>query len=77
MLEGYENLIDFILEKLNAKKMNYVFVDEIQLIPEFQRTADSLFIQKNVDFDYLIYNSRNFIGIIAIVTKCAVTLNLQ
>jgi predicted AAA+ superfamily ATPase len=29
--------------------MNYIFLDEIQQAPDFQRAADSLFIRKNVD----------------------------
>ena len=29
--------------------MNYVFLDEVQNVPEFQRAVDSLYIKKNVD----------------------------
>jgi predicted AAA+ superfamily ATPase len=43
----------FLYDELNSKlvsdKMNYIFLDEIQNVPEFERLADGLFIKKNVD----------------------------
>lgn len=48
-MTDYMSLYNYINERLNPKKKNYVFIDEIQLIDEFQKVADSLFIQKNVD----------------------------
>lgn len=30
-------------------KKNYIFLDEIQLVPEFEKTVDSLFIKENMD----------------------------
>ncbi|MCL1868469.1 MAG: AAA family ATPase [Paludibacter sp.] len=38
-----------IKNKLVADKMNYIFLDEIQNVKEFQRLVDSLFIKKNCD----------------------------
>jgi len=38
-----------IKNKLVADKMNYIFLDEVQNIKEFQRLVDSLFIKKNCD----------------------------
>ena len=29
--------------------MNYIFIDEVQSIPQFQKAVDGLYIQKNVD----------------------------
>ena len=34
---------------MNPDKMNYVFLDEVQLVNDFQRACDSLYILKNVD----------------------------
>ena len=31
------------------EKMNYIFLDEIQHVPHYERAVDSLFIQKNAD----------------------------
>ena len=38
-----------IKHKLIDDKMNYIFLDEVQNIKEFQRLVDSLFIKKNCD----------------------------
>jgi predicted AAA+ superfamily ATPase len=38
-----------IKNKLIADKMNYIFLDEVQNVKEFQRLVDSLFIKKNCD----------------------------
>jgi predicted AAA+ superfamily ATPase len=38
-----------IKNKLVADKMNYIFLDEVQNVKDFQRLVDSLFIKKNVD----------------------------
>ena len=48
-LLDYRALYDFLKERLVPGKMTYVFLDEIQAVPEFQKAVDSLFIQKNVD----------------------------
>ena len=45
----YKQLYKHITGKMVRGKMNYIFLDEIQLIPEFQKTVNSLFIKKNCD----------------------------
>jgi predicted AAA+ superfamily ATPase len=42
-------LHDYIKARLLPKRMNYVFLDEIQNVSEYQKTVNSLFIKKNVD----------------------------
>lgn len=48
-LIGYEKLLDYILERLNSQKMNFVFIDEVQLLIDWQKVANALRLQKNVD----------------------------
>jgi predicted AAA+ superfamily ATPase len=48
-LLDYNRLHDEVLSRLVPDKMNYVFLDEIQNVPEFQRAIDSLYIRKNID----------------------------
>jgi len=48
-LRDYKVLYDHILKNCVPQKMNYIFLDEIQHVNEFQRTVDSLFIKKNID----------------------------
>ncbi|NDP28785.1 MAG: AAA family ATPase [Flavobacterium sp.] len=38
-----------ITERLVPDKMNYIFLDEVQTIKDFQRLVDSLFIKNNCD----------------------------
>lgn len=48
-IKNYMDLYNYINDKLNKDKKNYIFIDEIQTIPNFQKVADSLYINKNVD----------------------------
>ena len=47
--EDYKQLYDYIKEKIDSKNQYYVFLDEVQNVPMFQKTVDSLYIKKNVD----------------------------
>jgi predicted AAA+ superfamily ATPase len=38
-----------IVDKLVSDKMNYIFLDEIQNVKDFERMVDSLYIKENVD----------------------------
>jgi hypothetical protein len=49
MLVGYNKLLDFVLAKLNPDKMNYVFIDEMQLLEDWQQVANTLRLRENVD----------------------------
>jgi predicted AAA+ superfamily ATPase len=44
-----KSLYAYINERLIPDKMNYIFLDEIQHVDEWQRVVDSLFIRKNCD----------------------------
>ncbi len=48
-LHDYKKLYDYIQDKLQLQGKNYVFLDEIQLVPQFQKAVDSLYLKKNVD----------------------------
>jgi predicted AAA+ superfamily ATPase len=42
-------LHDYITLRLLPGKQNYIFLDEVQHVKEFQKAVDSLYIKKNVD----------------------------
>lgn len=48
-LQDYRKLYNYLNQHLVADKMNYIFFDEIQNVPHFEKALDSLFIKKNVD----------------------------
>ncbi len=48
-LRNFEVLYKHIMQHAIKNKKNYIFLDEIQLVPEFEKTVDSLFIKENMD----------------------------
>jgi len=48
-LQNYRALYDHIMSRLLKNRMNYIFLDEIQHVTDFEKTVDSLFIKKNTD----------------------------
>lgn len=48
-IQNYMDLYNYINENLLENKKNYIFIDEIQIISEFQKVADSLYLNKNID----------------------------
>ena len=60
-LDDYMKLYNFVSEKLNPKKKNYVFLDEVQAIPKFQKACDGLYIKKNVDL-YITGSNANLLS---------------
>lgn len=46
---NYKKLYNFIKEKMTDDKMYYIFLDEVQNLPEFQKAVDGLYIKKNTD----------------------------
>ena len=48
-LRGYRKLYQFITERLRPDRMNYIFLDEIQMVPDYQKAVDSLYLRENVD----------------------------
>lgn len=47
--ESYKELYDYVNKKTDSKNSYYVFLDEVQNVPKFQKVVDSLYIKKNVD----------------------------
>ncbi|MDR3586624.1 MAG: ATP-binding protein [Desulfosporosinus sp.] len=48
-LTDYKLLYSYLKERLIPNKMNYIFLDEIQLVESYQKAVDSLYIKENVD----------------------------
>ena len=60
-IEDYMSLYNYINDNLKANKKNYVFIDEVQKISEFQKAVDSLYINKNVDL-YITGSNANLLS---------------
>jgi len=57
-LLDWEKLYHAINNRLIKNRQNYIFLDEIQNVKDFQRAADGLFIKKNVDLYLTGSNSK-------------------
>lgn len=48
-LLSYDALHDYLKKRIARQGMTYIFLDEIQKVPDFQKTIASIFTKKNVD----------------------------
>ncbi|MBQ4284717.1 MAG: ATP-binding protein [Lachnospira sp.] len=48
-LRDYHKLYEYVTERITEDNMHYIFLDEVQLVPEFQKAVDSLYLRDNVD----------------------------
>lgn len=48
-LLDYKALYNYIKSRLHPEKTTYIFLDEIQQVPGFQKAVDSLYVKQNVD----------------------------
>lgn len=70
-------LYEYIESRLVADKMNYIFLDEIQHVHEFEKVVDSLFLKDNVDL-YLTGSNAYFLSgeIATLLTGRYVQINM-
>jgi hypothetical protein len=48
-LLDYQALYQYLKERLCADKITYIFLDEIQKVPSFEKVVDSLYVKENTD----------------------------
>ena len=48
-LQDYKKLYAYLKERLCEGKMTYIFLDEIQKVPSFEKVVDSLYVKPQVD----------------------------
>lgn len=48
-VQDYLQLYHLVKDRLIPDKMNYIFIDEVQTVPDFQKAVDGLFIKANCD----------------------------
>ena len=64
-LQDRKKLYEYIKQKLVKGKKTYVFLDEIQNVKDFEKTVDSLFINKDVDLYITASNAYLFFSELA------------
>lgn len=48
-LLNYKTLYEYLKSRLVKNEYTYIFLDEIQKVPEFEKVVDSLYVKNNVD----------------------------
>lgn len=64
-LQDYKKLYQYIKDRLVENKMMYIFLDEIQNVPSYERVVDSLHVKENIDIYITGSNSYIFSGQLA------------
>lgn len=47
--KSWKDVYDFIIEQLENNVTNYVFIDEVQNVKEFEKLLEGLYVQPNID----------------------------
>lgn len=64
-LLDYKKLYQYIKERIVDNKMMYIFLDEIQNVPFYEKVVDSLYVKENIDIYITGSNSYIFSGQLA------------
>jgi predicted AAA+ superfamily ATPase len=47
--KNWKEIYDYIINNLNPKEINYVFIDEVQNVPEFEKLLEGLYVNPKID----------------------------
>jgi len=47
--KNWKEIYDYIIKNLNPKEINYVFIDEVQNVPEFEKLLEGLYVNPKID----------------------------
>jgi predicted AAA+ superfamily ATPase len=47
--KSWKEIYDFVIQAINPEKMNYVFLDEIQNVSQFEKLLEGLFVHPKID----------------------------
>ena len=76
-LLDYRKLYSYLKERLCAEKTTYIFLDEIQKVPFFEKVVDSLYVKPNVDIYITGSNAYMLSGDLAtLLTGCYVEIKM-
>jgi predicted AAA+ superfamily ATPase len=77
-LTNWTSLYDEIIEKVNSNAKYYIFLDEVQLINDFEKLVNSLFTKKNIDL-YITGSNAYLLSseLATLLTGRYIVINLQ
>ncbi len=47
--KNWKEIYDYVIRYLNPKEINYVFIDEVQNVPEFEKLLEGLYVNPKID----------------------------
>ena len=47
--KNWKEIYDYIIKHLKKNVINYVFIDEVQNVPEFEKMLEGLYVHPNID----------------------------
>lgn len=47
--KNWKEIYDYIIKNLNPEEINYVFIDEVQNVPEFEKLLEGLYVNSKID----------------------------
>lgn len=47
--KNWKEIYDYIIQHLKKNETNYVFIDEVQKVPEFEKLLEGLYVHPNID----------------------------
>lgn len=47
--KNWKEIYDYVIKHLNPKEINYVFIDEVQNVPEFEKLLEGLYVDPKID----------------------------
>ena len=47
--KNWREIYDYIIENITPKEINYVFIDEVQNVPEFEKLLEGLYVHPKID----------------------------
>ena len=60
-LHNYKELHNYVMNRLQKDKMNYIFIDEVQKCEGYEKAVDSLYVKKNTDV-YITGSNANMLS---------------
>ena len=64
-ITDFRQLLRYFLDRLRPEGMNYIFIDEVQQVKDFERAVDALYIKENCDVYITGSNSKMLSGELA------------
>lgn len=74
-ITDYRKLYDYLIPQLLPDRKNYIFLDQIQHVQQFEKAVGRLYIKKNVDL-YIAFLYRGSAAGFCIIAKSSISKRL-